>query len=164
MHAALSIIRHHHKVVGIDLAGSPKRNTGICTLKKDNITSCTIVHTDEEIINYVEKENPDFGCCRCAPQPAARTQVNRRQKWGTFSSLRPRITEAGHPFFSDYARSDEITYKARHSPKKSSYPTWLCSDRSLPRCCARYMAYRPEARRVVQVASWTSKTWSQRAK
>jgi predicted nuclease with RNAse H fold len=50
--------RHHCKVVGIDLAGSPKRNTGICTLKKDSISLCTIVHTDEEIINYVEKEKP----------------------------------------------------------------------------------------------------------
>jgi len=50
--------RHHRKVVGIDLAGSPKRNTGICTLKKDNLTFCTIVHTDQEIINYIEKENP----------------------------------------------------------------------------------------------------------
>jgi uncharacterized protein len=50
--------RHHRKVVGIDLAGSPKRSTGICTLKKDNLTFCTIVHTDQEIINYIEKENP----------------------------------------------------------------------------------------------------------
>jgi len=49
---------HHRKVVGIDLAGSPKRNTGICTLKKNNLTFCTIVHTDQEIIGYVEKENP----------------------------------------------------------------------------------------------------------
>ena len=58
MRAALSIKQHHRKVVGIDLTGSPKRNTGICTLEKDNITSCTIVHTDQEIINYIEKENP----------------------------------------------------------------------------------------------------------
>ncbi len=50
--------RHHRKVVGIDLAGSPNRNTGICTLKREIITSCAIVHTDQEIINYVEKENP----------------------------------------------------------------------------------------------------------
>jgi predicted nuclease with RNAse H fold len=50
--------RDHRKVVGIDLAGSPKRNTGICTLKKDNITFCTVVNTDQEIINYVEKEKP----------------------------------------------------------------------------------------------------------
>lgn len=58
MHTAVSIKRHHRKVVGIDLAGSPKRNTGICTLKKDAITSYAIVHSDEEIVNYVEKENP----------------------------------------------------------------------------------------------------------
>jgi predicted nuclease with RNAse H fold len=50
--------RHNRNVVGIDLAGSPNRNTGICTLKKDHITFCTILHTDREIINYVEKENP----------------------------------------------------------------------------------------------------------
>jgi predicted nuclease with RNAse H fold len=58
MCAALSIKQHHRKVVGIDLAGSPMRNTGICTLKKDNIAIFTIVHTDQEIIDYVEKENP----------------------------------------------------------------------------------------------------------
>jgi len=58
MRAAFSIKRHDHKVVGIDLAGSPKRNTGICTLKKNDIIFCTILHTDREIISYVEKENP----------------------------------------------------------------------------------------------------------
>jgi predicted nuclease with RNAse H fold len=60
MRAELSIRRHHRKVVGIDLAGSPNRNTGICTLKKDNITFCTIIHTDQEIIHYIEKENPSL--------------------------------------------------------------------------------------------------------
>jgi hypothetical protein len=58
MRAKPRIKRKSRKVVGIDLAGSPKRHTGISTLKKDNITSYTIVHTDQEIINYVEKENP----------------------------------------------------------------------------------------------------------
>ena len=58
MPAALSIRGYNCKVVGVDLAGSPKRHTGICTLKKDHITSCTIVHTDQEIIHYVEKERP----------------------------------------------------------------------------------------------------------
>jgi len=51
-------LRHSGNVVGIDLAGSPKRNTGISTLKKDRVTSCATVHTDQEIITYVEKENP----------------------------------------------------------------------------------------------------------
>ncbi len=58
MRAVLPIKRHSCKVVGIDLAGSPNRNTGICTLKRDHITFCAILHTDREIINYVEKENP----------------------------------------------------------------------------------------------------------
>jgi len=47
-------------VVGIDLAGSPKRNTGICTLEEDAITLCTIVHTDREIIDYIEEVNPSL--------------------------------------------------------------------------------------------------------
>jgi predicted nuclease with RNAse H fold len=48
----------HPKVVGIDLAGSPKRDTGICTLKKNRITLCSIIHTDQEILDYIEKANP----------------------------------------------------------------------------------------------------------
>ncbi len=60
MSVSLSIKRHNRTVVGIDLAGSPRRHTGICTLKRDNITSCAIVHTDQEILNYVEKENPSL--------------------------------------------------------------------------------------------------------
>jgi predicted nuclease with RNAse H fold len=50
--------RSNCKVVGIDLAGSPKRSTGICTLEKNTLTLCTIVHTDQEIVNYIEKDNP----------------------------------------------------------------------------------------------------------
>ena len=50
--------RHNGNVVGIDLAGSPKRDTGICSLKRDNLTFCTTLHTDQEIIDFLEKENP----------------------------------------------------------------------------------------------------------
>jgi len=46
--------------VGIDLAGSPKRNTGICTLEEDAVTLCTIVHADREIIDYIEEVNPSL--------------------------------------------------------------------------------------------------------
>src|SRR4030042_635454 len=60
MCAAPSIKPHLRKVVGVDLAGSPKRDTGICTMKKDNLSFCTIVHTDQEIIDYVEKEDPNL--------------------------------------------------------------------------------------------------------
>ncbi len=52
-------MKHHNRpVVGVDLAGSPKRDTGICSLKKNSVTFCTIVHTDEEILDCVKKENP----------------------------------------------------------------------------------------------------------
>ncbi len=58
MGAALATKRHSRKVVGVDLAGSPKRNTGMCTLKRGIMASCAIVHTDQEILNYVQKEDP----------------------------------------------------------------------------------------------------------
>jgi hypothetical protein len=47
-------------VVGIDLAGSPKRNTGICTLKGKRITSFATLFGDDEIVNYVKKSKPDI--------------------------------------------------------------------------------------------------------
>ncbi len=47
-------------VVGIDLAGSPKRNTGICTLKGTRITSFATLHDDEEITRYVTRAKPDI--------------------------------------------------------------------------------------------------------
>jgi predicted nuclease with RNAse H fold len=50
--------RNNYKVIGIDLAGSTKRSTGICTLERDNLIICSVTHTDQEIFNYVEKTNP----------------------------------------------------------------------------------------------------------
>ena len=47
-------------VVGIDLAGSPKRNTGICTLKGRTVTSWTTLFADEEIVKYVKDVKPDI--------------------------------------------------------------------------------------------------------
>ncbi|MGA2624672.1 MAG: DUF429 domain-containing protein [Bacteroidota bacterium] len=47
-------------VVGIDLAGSPKRNTGICTLRGKTITSWTTAFADEEIFDFVERAKPDL--------------------------------------------------------------------------------------------------------
>ena len=50
--------KHVPAVVGVDLAGSPNRATGICKLEGDKIISCTVIHTDEEIISYVQKGKP----------------------------------------------------------------------------------------------------------
>ena len=48
------------KVIGIDLAGSPKRKTGICLLSDNIILSCKIVYTDDEIFEYIKKHSPDL--------------------------------------------------------------------------------------------------------
>jgi predicted nuclease with RNAse H fold len=52
--------RHPLTVVGIDLAGSPTRNTGICTLRGFRIIRCETVYSDEEIISHVKLANPDL--------------------------------------------------------------------------------------------------------
>ena len=99
MRAAFSIKRHHGKVVGIDLAGSPKRNTGICTLKKDHITFCTIVHTDQEIIDYVEKENPTLIAID-APLNLPPGRKSMRDKNGKhFRPCDRELLRRGIPFF-----------------------------------------------------------------
>ena len=53
-------MRKKYKVIGIDLAGSLKRKTGICFLIENNILSCKIVFTDEEIIEYIKLYSPDL--------------------------------------------------------------------------------------------------------
>lgn len=47
-------------VVGIDLAGSPKRNTGICTLRGMTISEYATVNTDAEILSFVDRAQPDI--------------------------------------------------------------------------------------------------------
>lgn len=45
-------------IVGIDLAGSEKRPTGFCVL--DGMKAkCCILYTDKEIVDMVERTNPD---------------------------------------------------------------------------------------------------------
>lgn len=48
------------KVFGIDLAGSPRRNTGVCILKGNRITSYATLFTDNEITEFVKKSEPDI--------------------------------------------------------------------------------------------------------
>ena len=47
-------MKKKYKVIGMDLAGSPKRKTGICLLTDNIILSCKIVYTDDEIFEYVK--------------------------------------------------------------------------------------------------------------
>jgi len=45
-------------IVGIDLAGSEKRNTGICILDEKLNASCLTLNTDKEIIELIKKVEP----------------------------------------------------------------------------------------------------------
>lgn len=44
----------------MDLAGNPKRNTGICLLKGMTVTLCATVHSDEEILAFIKTAQPDI--------------------------------------------------------------------------------------------------------
>lgn len=46
------------RVVGIDLAGSPKRNTGICVLEGNRVREWQTVFSDKEILEFVKKHKP----------------------------------------------------------------------------------------------------------
>lgn len=45
------------KVVGIDLAGLPKNDTGFCELKDKKVNTCKL-KTDKEIIHKIKETNP----------------------------------------------------------------------------------------------------------
>jgi len=48
------------KILGIDLAGSEKRKTGICLLYKKLNAKCRILFKDKEILDLIEEERPDL--------------------------------------------------------------------------------------------------------
>jgi predicted nuclease with RNAse H fold len=58
----LSLMKRKKKtrVVGVDLAGSPRRNTGICLLEGMTVSSYATVHGDEEILSFIDRARPDL--------------------------------------------------------------------------------------------------------
>jgi predicted nuclease with RNAse H fold len=48
------------KIIGIDLAGSEKRNTGICILDENLNAKSFILKKDKEILDLVKREKPDL--------------------------------------------------------------------------------------------------------
>lgn len=45
-------------VVGIDLAGSPNRPTGVCTLRGRTALDIAVLYRDDEILQYLEAQCP----------------------------------------------------------------------------------------------------------
>ena len=46
--------------MGIDLAGSPKRNTGVCLLRGKSIVRWDTLYSNEEIVKFVDEAKPDL--------------------------------------------------------------------------------------------------------
>lgn len=66
------------KVVGIDLAGNPKNDTGFCSMNvKDNkkYVSTRVLHSDSEIIDKLKEIEPDL---TAIDAPLIYTGINRK--------------------------------------------------------------------------------------
>jgi len=86
-------------VIGIDLAGSEKRNTGICTLNENLETKCFVVHKDEEILDLIEKFKPDLIAIDAPLSlPKGRKSLDRREKIH-FRECDKKLFELGIKFF-----------------------------------------------------------------
>ena len=86
-------------VIGIDLAGSEKRNTGICVLNENFETKCFVVHTNKEILELVEKFKPDLIAIDAPLSlPKGRKSLDRKEKIH-FRECDRKLLELGIKFF-----------------------------------------------------------------
>lgn len=53
-------MKSSRRVLGIDLAGSPKRDTGVCLLQGNRILRWAVLHSDEEIMDFVKDCKPSL--------------------------------------------------------------------------------------------------------
>ncbi len=47
-------------VVGVDLAGSPRRKTGLCLLRGMTAASTETMHSEDEILSFIDRARPDL--------------------------------------------------------------------------------------------------------
>ena len=86
-------------VIGIDLAGSEKRNTGICMLNEYLEAKCFVVHKDWEILNFIKKFEPDLIAIDAPLSlPKGRKSLDRREKIH-FRECDKKLFELGIKFF-----------------------------------------------------------------
>jgi len=52
--------RRTNRVVGLDLAGSPRRDTGACAMDGPRRLTAAVLHTDQEIVGFVRALQPDL--------------------------------------------------------------------------------------------------------
>ncbi len=65
--------------MGVDLAGSPKRNTGICLLRGMTAAFVATLHSDEEILAFIDGARPDLVAIDAPLSlPPGRTSIEER--------------------------------------------------------------------------------------
>jgi hypothetical protein len=86
-------------VIGIDLAGSEKRNTGICVLNEKLEAKCFVAHKDEEILELIEKFKPNLIAIDAPLSlPKGRKSLSRKEKIH-FRECDRKLFELGIKFF-----------------------------------------------------------------
>ena len=73
------------KIVGIDLAGLEKNDTGFCALEEKRALT-RVLHSDSQIIAEIEKEKPDLVCVDAPltqPQGTERAADSALRKYGS---------------------------------------------------------------------------------
>jgi predicted nuclease with RNAse H fold len=87
------------RVIGIDLAGSKNRNTGICVMNEELEAKCFVVHEDKEILEIVEKFKPDLIAIDAPLSlPKGRRSLRKKEKIH-FRECDRKLLELGIKFF-----------------------------------------------------------------
>ena len=69
------------KILGLDLAGSENRKTGVALLDENLIVKCFSIFKDKEILDLVEKEKPDLICIDAPLSlPKGRKDINQKSE------------------------------------------------------------------------------------
>lgn len=85
-------------IIGIDLAGSPRRPTGICCFQ-EGIVSTGIVYENREILSLVDEKKPDLVAVDAPLSlPPGRQSINQKTKTH-FRACDEELRRLGIPFF-----------------------------------------------------------------
>lgn len=87
------------RVVGVDLAGSSRRNTGICLLRGMTVVSFATVQADDEILSFIEASRPSLVAVDAPLSlPPGRSSIEDR-RGGHFRSSDRELLKRGIRFF-----------------------------------------------------------------
>lgn len=86
------------KILGIDLAGSEKRKSGVCLMDENLESECQVLSKDKEILDLIEREKPDLIAID-APLSLPLRRKNLRRSKIHFRSCDKELWRLGIKFF-----------------------------------------------------------------